>query len=151
MNQRQLDLLRSSYERLRPIPKSCGTRFYEHLFRLDPSLEPLFKGSLENQAAMLVTALGLSIAQLGNEGYLPPSLRELGARHMDYGVPEGAYGVFGESLLHTLRDALGESFTLEVRDAWAAAYCELAQSMRAGAATARIEREEAQRLGDRTI
>jgi len=137
MNSRQLAHVRESFDQLRPLPREFGARFYTHLFRLDPSLEKLFKGSLENQAAMFSTALAMSVAGLGEDGYVPGSVRELGGRHFDYGIPEASYATFGNALLATLEESLGDRFTPDVRNAWAAAYESLASAMKQASREAR--------------
>ena len=62
MTRDEIALVRESFDRLRPIPKGVGRAFYETLFALDPSLKPLFKGDLDAQGAMFVSALGLAVA-----------------------------------------------------------------------------------------
>jgi hemoglobin-like flavoprotein len=54
----------------------------------------------------------------------------LGRRHAHlYDVPDEAYAPVGEALLWTLDYGLGEAFTTEVRDAWAALYGVLSKCM----------------------
>src|SRR5258706_10183086 len=78
-------------------------------------------GSFESQAAMFATALTMAVAGLGEDGYIPPSVRELGARHEGYGLPEKSYAAFGEALLWTLKARLAERFTPEGEAAGASA------------------------------
>ncbi|HVO51589.1 MAG TPA: globin domain-containing protein [Thermoanaerobaculia bacterium] len=139
MNARQRELVRSTFERLRPIPKSAALTFYERLFELDPALRPLFGHDLENQAAMFVTALNLAVLELVEPDFIPQSVRALGTRHAHYGVEEPFYATFGQALLWTLGRLLGESFTPEVRDAWSDAYETLAAAMKESAAEVRQE------------
>jgi hemoglobin-like flavoprotein len=63
-------------------------------------------------------------------------VRQLGARHVGYGVRDEHYATVGTALLWTLEKGLAEEFTPEVRDAWAAAYGLLADVMQMGAADA---------------
>jgi hemoglobin-like flavoprotein len=140
MNAHQRALVKSTFEELRPIPKGAGLTFYGRLFELDPALRPLFGDNLENQAAMFVTALSVSVLGLVEQGFVPTSVRELGARHERYGVEETSYATFGEALLWTLGQLLGERFTPEVRGAWAEAYETLAAAMKQSAAEAREAR-----------
>lgn len=137
MNAHQRDLVRTTFEHLRPIPKSAGLAFYERLFELDPTLRPLFGGSLEHQATMFVTALDMVMLDLVEQGFVPASVRDLGARHAHYGVEEPHYATFGEALLWTLERLLGERFTPEVREAWSVAYETLAAAMKESAAETR--------------
>ena len=52
MNASQLALVRESFEHLRPIPRSFGLRFYEHLFH--ERLGPLIIVSAASTAIALV-------------------------------------------------------------------------------------------------
>ena len=67
MTREEIALVKESFESLRPIPKGLGRAFYEKLFVLDPSLKRLFKGDLDAQGAMFVSALGLAVAGLDDE------------------------------------------------------------------------------------
>merc|ERR1712217_336307 len=49
-------------------------------------------------------------------------LRELGMRHINYGLVEVYYEKAGEALLFTLRQFLGSSFTPDVEQAWKTTY-----------------------------
>jgi hemoglobin-like flavoprotein len=145
MNARQLALVRETFDRLRPVPKAFGATFYERLFEIEPSLRALFKGSLENQAAMFATALAMSVAGLGEDGYVPASVRELAGRHVEYGIPDSAFGPFRDALLATLALHLGDAFTPEAREAWTAAFTTLASAMKQAAGEARAAREAEER------
>jgi hemoglobin-like flavoprotein len=147
MNVHQRELVRSTFERLRPIPHSAGLKFYGRLFALEPALRPLFGGSLENQATMFVTALNMVVLELVEQGFVPPSVRELGARHEAYGVEDRFYDTFREALLWTLGELLGERFTPEVREAWSGAYESLAAAMKESAAEVRETRAAGKRGG----
>jgi hemoglobin-like flavoprotein len=140
VNAQQRDLVRSTLERMRPIPKSAGQLFYSRLFELDPALRGLFRGSLENQAAMFVSVLNMAMLELVEQGFVPHSVRELGARHEGYGVEGPFYETFGEALSWTLGQLLGQRFTPEVKEAWAAAYETLAAAMKEAGAKAREAR-----------
>jgi hemoglobin-like flavoprotein len=147
MNARQRDLVKSTFERIRPIPKSAGLAFYGRLFELDPALRPLFGADLENQASMFVTALNLAVLGLVEQGFVPPSVHELGVRHERYGVQETSYATVGEALLWTLGGLLGERFTPDVREAWSEAYETLAAAMKEAAAREREARAAGKRGG----
>jgi len=143
MTSRQYALVQETFDELRPLPRAFGIALYEHLFFIDPSLRTLFRGSFENQAAMFATALTMAVAGLGEDGYIPPSVRELGARHAGYGLPEASYAAFGEALLWTLKARLGDRFTPEAEAAWAAAYADLSAVLKQAVADARAAKERA--------
>jgi hemoglobin-like flavoprotein len=60
-------------------------------------------------------------------------IRALARRHVGYGVRDAHYASVGAALLWTLEQGLGDDFTAEVRDAWAAAYEVLSSTMMAAA------------------
>lgn len=65
---------------------------------------------------------------------LLPLLRQLGQRHAAYGVRDEHYAVVGEALLWVLERQLGEAYTPEVGEAWAATYALITTAMMQGAA-----------------
>lgn len=147
MDARQRELVRSTFERLRPIPKGLGLLFYGRLFQLDPSLRSLFSENLENQASMFATAVNVAVLGIVEDGFVPPSIHALGARHAGYGVSEPPFATFGEAFLWTLEQHLGALFTPEVRAAWSEAYETLAAAMKQAAAQARDSRAAGKRGG----
>jgi hemoglobin-like flavoprotein len=100
---------------------------------LDPSLRPMFKGELRKQGQMLMSMIGTAVAGLRNLETLAPVVRQLGARHVRYGVRTEHYAIVGDALLWTLEKGLGPKFTPEVREAWAGAYGLLSDVMQLGA------------------
>lgn len=143
MNSEQINLVQTSFEDVRPIAATAAELFYNRLFTLDPSLKHLFKGDMPNQGRMLMSMIGSAVHGLKDLDKLAPVLRNLGARHVDYGVREEHYVTVGTALLWTLNAGLGEKFTPEVREAWTAAYGLLADVMQFGALEAeRIKRQQ---------
>ena len=85
---------------------------------------------------MLMQMLDLAVRGLDRLEEIVPKVRELGARHVRYGVRDGDYDTVGAALLWTLGRGLGAEFTDEVRDAWATIYDVLASTMKSAAASA---------------
>jgi hemoglobin-like flavoprotein len=130
MTREEIALVKESFEALRPIPRGVGRAFYEKLFELDPFLRVLFKGDIDAQGAMFVSALGLAVAGLdeGNAG--ERSLRDLGQRHAGYGVTDAHFVTFREALVQTLSAQLGPRFTEGHAVAWRAAFDRIGVVMR---------------------
>jgi hemoglobin-like flavoprotein len=133
MTREEIDLVKSSFAQLRPIPKGVGRDFYERLFRRDPALRALFKGDLEAQGAMFVSALGLAVAGLEDTASGERPLRDLGARHATYGMREAHFATFREALVETLRAHLGAAFTEAHAAAWRKAFDRIGVVMREAA------------------
>jgi hemoglobin-like flavoprotein len=106
------------------------------LFELDPTLRPLFKGDMEEQGRKLMEMIELAVRGLDRQEALLPALAALGRRHAGYGVNESDYETVGAALLWTLEQGLGPSFTPDIREAWAALYRFVADTMRDGAVAA---------------
>lgn len=136
LTQTQIDLVQATWAQVTPIAAQAGALFYDRLFALDPELRPLFKGDVAQQAGKLMTMINTAVAGLDGLDRLVPAVMDLGRRHVGYGVRDAHYDTVGAALLWTLEQGLGDAFTAEVKDAWAAVYGVLADVMKQGAAQA---------------
>jgi hemoglobin-like flavoprotein len=134
MTPEQIALVQSSMEKVVPIADDAAALFYGKLFELDPELQPLFKGDMEEQGRKLMSMIGTAVNGLTNLEAIVPAVQELGTRHAGYGVKDADYDTVGTALIWTLGQGLGDSFTEEVKDAWLAAYTILATTMKDAAA-----------------
>ena len=130
MTPRQVALVRSSFAQAFGTQPALGERLYARLFAAQPELAELFRGDRARQAHALVEMLNTIIGCMDHHEHVVPLVFELGRRHCAYGVRSGHYEVFGEALLGTLQDGLGEAFGAEEREAWQAAYRFMAEIMR---------------------
>ena len=133
MNQQQIHLVRSTFAMVQPIAGDAAALFYDHLFRADPTLRPLFKGDMTHQGQRLMGMIGSALQLLDRPAALLPVLRSLGARHAGYRVREEHYDTVGTALILTLEQGLGAAFTAEARAAWVDLYGVIARTMLEGA------------------
>lgn len=131
---RQKLLVQQTFAEVEPIADVAARLFYARLFELDPALEPLFGSDMAAQGRKLMQMLTVAVQGLGRLDELVPAVRALGRRHVGYGVRDAHYATVGNALLWTLEHGLDDAFTPEVRDAWAAVYAVLADTMQQGAA-----------------
>ena|SRR5437867_7309915 len=132
----QIHLVQASFEQLKPISDVAARLFYGCLFELDPGLEALFTGDLEEQGRKLMQMIGIAVKGLDSLEELVPKLLALGGRHAAYGVAEHDYVTVRRALLWTLERGLGAAFTPEMKEAWGTVYKLLADTMKAGARNA---------------
>jgi methyl-accepting chemotaxis protein len=132
MDKKQIQLVQESFEQVKPIAGIAADLFYDRLFELDANLRPLFKSNLSEQKHSLMTTLSFAVASLNRPEVILPAVRQLGARHVGYGVAAQHYQTVGAALLWTLAQGLGDQFTLELEEAWTAVYTLLAQTMQEG-------------------
>jgi len=136
MNPAQQDLVRTTFARLAVMPEVTGALFYERLFERNPRLRPMFKNDMRLQGVKLMAMLAIIVYNLHQPGEVLPAIRDLGVRHVGYGVKLADYDALADALMWTLEQVLAEEFTPEVRNAWAACYGELASEMKAAASAA---------------
>jgi hemoglobin-like flavoprotein len=136
MNMTQKALVQTSFAQVQPIADAAAALFYRRLFELNPALQPLFKGDMEEQGRKLMDMLGLAVKGLDRPEALLPVLAALGRRHASYGVNEKDYETVGAALLWTLEQGLGPGFTPDIREAWTAVYIFVADTMLEAAVSA---------------
>ena len=129
MTPEQKTLVQDTFALVVPIAEDAAALFYDRLFQLDPGLRGLFHTDMRDQGRKLMQMLAIAVNSLDDLQKLVPALHALGRRHVAYGVTARSFEVVGEALLWTLEQGLGPSFTVEVRDAWAAVYQIVADTM----------------------
>ncbi|MEM9695752.1 MAG: globin domain-containing protein, partial [Myxococcota bacterium] len=123
-------LVQSSFDLVLPRADAFVAEFYKRLFRIYPASKPLFEHTdMVRQRQMLKDTLALAIRSLENFDSIKPVLRELGARHVDYGVKLRDYQYVGRALLEALDHVLESDFTPEVEIAWREIYGALVRAM----------------------
>ncbi len=110
-----------------------ASRFYERLFEIDPSTQRMFHGDMREQRMKLMQTIAVVVASLDNLDSIVPAIQSLGSRHVAYGVTIEHWNSVGAALLWALGDAFGDTFTEDIRGAWAAAYGLIAQTAIAAA------------------
>jgi class 3 adenylate cyclase/hemoglobin-like flavoprotein len=136
----QVELVQSSFEKVKPISDKTAELFYQRLFELDPSLRPLFKGDLKEQERQLMATLALVVEDLRQPDKIMGPVQNLGRSHAGYGFKAEYYDIVGEALLWTLAQRLGEEFTAPVRKAWEETYTFLSEIMKEAAAELELEK-----------
>jgi hemoglobin-like flavoprotein len=136
MTSHQIELVQSSFVMVEPVLENVTLMLYDHLFELNPPLRRLFHSSRKEQVRKLTHVLTVFVRALSHPQQILAVVEELGRRHLTYGVREEHYATFGEALLWALQTELGDSFSPDVREAWASAYLFLASRMERAAANA---------------
>ena len=134
MTPEQKILVQQSFTKVVPIADQAAALFYQRRFSLDPSLQPLFRGNMEEQGRKLMKMIGTALLGLDDLDALVPAVQDLGRRHVGYGVEDGHYDTVGAALIWTLEQGLGDAFTNPTREAWVTVYGILASTMKAAAA-----------------
>lgn len=118
MTPEQKRLIRASFELVLPIAEDFTDIFYGRLFKLKPSLRPLFSTSTEEQGRKLMQTLSAVVLSLDFPDGTHPALEGLGRRHRGYGVQDEDYALLWQALLWTFNATLQDRFSAETAAAW---------------------------------
>jgi hemoglobin-like flavoprotein len=130
MKEEEIRLVKRSWQILRKIdPVLLGDVFYSRLFIDAPGLRTMFDARMDGQYRKLIDMLDSMVANLDQTELLKVELRELGERHLGYGVKPQHYDLVGNALLGTLEVALGNDWNPKVKAAWKQCYQEIGKTM----------------------
>src|SRR6185369_2614125 len=141
MTARQVNLLKTSFEKILLNREQVAELFYNRLFLLNPSFRNMFKNNMKEQGQKLILTLEYVVSNFKPlpsgeyplEQSLRNSLMKLGNDHKAiYGVKSAHYHKLEDTLLWTLEVVLGTDFTREVKLSWVTAYAEIAKWMMKG-------------------
>ena len=134
MNPEQIKLVQTSFEKIAPDAEKLVDDFYGRLFEIAPEVRPMFKTDMTSQKKKLLDSLALVVISLHNLGPIIPKIKDLGVKHVEYGVKDEHYDLVGDALIYSLDKNLGNDFTPELKEAWVEAYGILADTMKNAAA-----------------
>ncbi len=122
-------LVKSSFDKVKPIASDAAALFYGRLFEIAPEVKPLFTGDIKEQGKKLMTTLAVVVNGLDNLPSILPAASALAKKHVTYGVSAAHYTPVGAALLWTLEKGLGSAWTPQLAAAWTGAYTTLSDFM----------------------
>lgn len=129
-----LEILQETFTTIRLNSEQFVSVFYDNLFTECPEVKNLFAATdISKQERKLMTVFVVIISNLHDISYLRNLLKNLGKRHLKYGVIRKHYHLLGETMLKTLESFLPEKWTAEVEQAWKDAYQTIVNLMLEGA------------------
>jgi len=135
----ELELIAADGEIVRTDAESFAVEFYDTLFEIAPATRELFpddrvaqRGKLVNELAFLVDAATASRG-VGDLGAFVERARDLGRRHVGYGVTGADYAPVGVALVGALRGVV-DGWDAAHELAWTKLFRLISDVMREGAA-----------------
>lgn len=128
-SEREIELVRSTWTAVAANPDATAALFYARLFQTAPEVKALFNGDMKSQGRKLMQMIGVAVNNMARLEEIRPALRDLGARHHNYGAQPEHYPIVGAVLVATLAEALGNDFTEEAKAAWEKTYGAVALAM----------------------
>ena len=122
MDAEQVELVRGSFEMVKPITVQAADLFYNRLFEIAPETKPLFVHDMAEQGRKLMATLAIVVASLDRLETILPTVKQLTIDHVKWGVVPSHYQLVGSALLWALEQGLGPAFTPGVKEGWVEAY-----------------------------
>ena len=129
MTEEQIKLVRDSFEQVTTRREDFAEFFYACLFDLSPDMKALFKGDIAGQAQRFMEMVAVAVNGMTTEQTISSALDMLGTSHRNMEIKTSHYIPFGQALIWSLAQTLGNEFTPETRRAWEDWYELVAQTM----------------------
>ncbi|XP_019169478.1 PREDICTED: non-symbiotic hemoglobin 1 [Ipomoea nil] len=140
-------LVVKSWESMKKDAGEWGLKFFLRIFEIAPSAKKLFpflrdddSGTPLRQNAKLKThaksvfvmtcEAAVQLRKAGKVVVRESSLKRLGATHFKYGVVDEHFEVTKYALLETMKEAVPEMWSVEMKDAWGVAYDQLVAAIK---------------------
>ncbi|XP_031131237.1 non-symbiotic hemoglobin 1 [Ipomoea triloba] len=140
-------LVVKSWESMKKDAGEWGLKFFLRIFEIAPSAKKLFSflrddstGAPLHQNAKLKThaksvfvmtcEAAVQLRKAGKVVVRESSLKRLGATHFKYGVVDEHFEVTKYALLETMKEAVPEMWSAEMKDAWGVAYDQLVAAIK---------------------
>jgi hemoglobin-like flavoprotein len=116
-------LVTTTFNQIAPDAEHAARQFYDRLFTIAPEFRPLFKDTdMREQSKKFIQMIAIVVYGLDDVEKLSTSLRDMGMRHVNYGVKLTDYSKVGEAFLWMLEQQLDADYTADVEAAWLKAY-----------------------------
>lgn len=125
----QIDLIRETFELLRPDVEAASELLYRRLFEIAPELRAMFRSDMSEQGMRFMSTLEVIVQYLDDPQALRPHLERLAKGHAAYGVKPEHFRPMGSALLWSMQQTLGDRFPAGGEVAWSAAYDHITREM----------------------
>lgn len=122
LSAQQRTLIKHTFTFIAPNHDLVAQFFYDKLFEIAPELRPMFMHSMDLQRAKVMQMLAALVAATDDPSHFFHMARDMGKRHLDYGVVKAQYTMVGQALMWALEEACPEVMDRDALDAWSSAY-----------------------------
>ncbi|WP_264879234.1 MULTISPECIES: NO-inducible flavohemoprotein [unclassified Sporosarcina] len=125
LDQKTIDIIKSTVPVLEQHGKSITTVFYRNMFEAHPELLDIFNHANQSQGRQqtaLANTVYAAAQHIDNLGAILPAVVQIAHKHVSLGIKPEHYPIVGEYLLGAIKEVLGDAATPEIIEAWAAAY-----------------------------
>ncbi|RAL13360.1 flavodoxin reductases (ferredoxin-NADPH reductases) family 1 [Aspergillus homomorphus CBS 101889] len=130
LTNQQIEIVKSTIPALEKHGVEITTLFYRNMLDQHPELKNIFNTAHQatgEQPAALAHAVWAYASNIEHPEALATAVSRIGHKHASLGVTADQYTIVGKYLLESIQQVLGDAVTEPVRDAWTAAYQQLAE------------------------
>src|SRR4051794_40214843 len=125
LNEKTIEIVKSTVPVLEKYGKDITTRFYELMFSKHPELLNIFNHANQSkgrQQTALANVVYAAAANIDNLGAIIPAVVQIAHKHRSLGIEAEHYPIVGYHLLGAIKEVLGDAATPEIIEAWGEAY-----------------------------
>ncbi|MDR4946839.1 NO-inducible flavohemoprotein [Neobacillus cucumis] len=125
LDQKNIDIIKSTVPVLEKHGETITTRFYQLMFGNHPELLNIFNHANQKQGRQQKALAGTVYAAamyIDNLEAILPVVKQIAHKHRSLGIKPEHYPIVGKHLLMAIKDVLGDAATDEIINAWAEAY-----------------------------
>lgn len=125
LDQKTIDVIKSTVPVLEEHGTAITTAFYKNMFIAHPELLDIFNHvnqSQGRQQTALANTVYAAAQHIDNLGAIMPVVNQIAHKHVSLGILPEHYPIVGEFLLKGIKEVLGDAATPEIMDAWEKAY-----------------------------
>ncbi|WP_053368529.1 NO-inducible flavohemoprotein [Bacillus sp. FJAT-27245] len=125
LDQKKIDIVKSTVPVLEQYGEKITTRFYELMFGAHPELLNIFNHANQKQGRQqraLADAVYAAAMYIDNLEAILPVVKNIAQKHRSLGVKPEHYPIVGKYLILAIKDVLGDQATDEIIGAWTEAY-----------------------------
>lgn len=131
LDQKTIEIIKSTVPVLEQHGEAITTRFYQMMFGNHPELLNIFNHANQKQGRQQRALAGTVYAAaqyIDNLEAILPVVKQIAHKHRSLGIKAEHYPIVGKHLLLAIKDVLGDAATDEIIDAWAKAYSVIADA-----------------------
>lgn len=138
-------LVKKSWNAMKSNASELGFKFFLRVFEIAPSAKRLFSFlhdtdvPIEKNAKLKAHAIivfkmtcesAVALREKGTATFSESNVKDMGKLHFKYGVLDEHFDVVKFCLLETIKDAVPDMWSLEMKTAWDEAYTQLAEAIK---------------------
>lgn len=134
LTESEIEIIRSSAEKMAELNVIATNMFYANLFKEVPEIRALFPDEMFEQSEKLWASIVMVVESVDDLTEIVPALKDLGARHIGYGAEPEHYKIVSRILIETMASLMADDWTADHQATWTNAMRIVVETMLSGVA-----------------